>query len=114
VVNNVTVYGQSGCGGGTVMIRSTGSGSTVLQVGPGTGLTGSTPILATTADGDTTFQANLSAIGAGVGDYVFLEETVSTSDTSHTSCGGSGCRGEILKVTGINGSTATVETAVHH
>jgi hypothetical protein len=112
VINNVTVYGQTGCSAGPVTLRSTGSGSTLLQVGYGPWLSGSTPITATTADMDTTFQANFS--GAGVGDYVYLEESVSNSDTNHTNCGGSGCRGEVLKITGLSGNTATVETALHH
>src|SRR4029077_12411757 len=111
VIDNVTVYGQTGCSAGPVTLRSTGSGSTVLQVGNGPWLSGSTPITATTADMDTTFQADFSAIGVGVGDYVYLEETVSNTDTNHTHCGGSGCRGEVLKITGLSGNTATVETA---
>jgi hypothetical protein len=112
--NNVTVYGQTGCTSGTVTLLSTASGSTILQVGRGQNLTSPTAITATTADMDPTFQANFSAIGAGVGDYVFLSESVSSTDTSHTNCGGSGCRGEVLKITGLNGNTATVETAVHN
>jgi hypothetical protein len=114
VIDNVTVYGQTGCSAGPVTLRSTGSGSTVLQVGNGPWLSGSTPITATTADMDTTFQADFSAIGVGVGDYVYLEETVSNTDTNHTHCGGSGCRGEVLKIIGLSGNTATVETALHH
>jgi len=110
--NNVAIAGQTGCG--AVTIRSTGSGSTILQIGSGQNLSSPTPITATTADLDQTFQANFSAIGAGVGDYVFLSETVSSTDTSHTNCGGSGCRGEVLKITGLSGNTATIETAVHH
>jgi len=112
-VNNVTVYGQTGCSSGQVAIKGTGGGSTIIQVGS-QNLTSPTAITATTADLDPTFQANFSAIGAGVGDYVFLSETVSSADTSHTNCGGSGCRGEVLKITGLNGNTATVETAVHN
>jgi len=110
--NNVAIAGQTGCG--AVTIRSSGGGSTILQIGSGQNLTSPTPITATTADLDQTFQANFSAIGAGVGDYVFLSETVSTADTTHTNCGGSGCRGEVLRITGLSGNTATVETAVHH
>jgi hypothetical protein len=112
-VNNVTVSGQTACSSGTVTLRSTGSGSTLLQVGSGPNLSSPTAITATTADMDPTFQANFSAIGAGVGDYVFLSESVSSTDTSHSNCGGSGCRGEVLKISALNGNTATVETAVH-
>jgi hypothetical protein len=110
--NNVAIAGQTGCG--AVTIRSSGGGSTILQIGSGQNLSSPTSITATTADLDQTFQASFSAIGAGVGDYVFLSETVSTADTTHTNCGGSGCRGEVLKITGLSGNTATVETAVHH
>ena len=113
-LNNVTIAGQTGCGGGTVAIRGTGGGSTILQVGASQSLTSPTAITATTADMDLTFQANFSAIGAGVGDYVLLTESVSSTDTSHSNCGGSGCRGEVLKITGLSGNTATVETAVHN
>jgi hypothetical protein len=112
--NNLVIDGETGCGGGTVAIRSTGGGSTILQVGSGQNLSASTPITATTADMDQAFQANFSAIGAGVGDYVYLEESVSSADTTHTNCGGSGCRGEVLKITGLSGNLGTVETAVHH
>jgi hypothetical protein len=111
--NNLTIDGQTGCAAGRVVIRSTGGGSTILQVGSQS-LSSPTPITATTADLDQTFQANFSAIGAGIGDYVYLEEAVSTSDPTHSNCGGSGCRGEVLKITGLNGNTATLETAVHH
>jgi len=110
--NNIAIAGQTGCG--AVTIRSSGGGSTILQVGGSQSLSSPTPITATTADLDQTFQANFSAIGAGVGDYVFLSESVSSTDTSHSNCGGSGCRGEVLKITGLNGNTATVETAVHN
>ena len=112
--NNVAINGQTGCAAGRVTIRNSGGGSTILQVGASQSLSSPTPITATTADMDKTFQANFSAIGAGVGDYLYLEEAVSTSDTSHSNCGGSGCRGEVLKITSLNGNTATVETAVHH
>ena len=112
--NNVTLYGQTGCSSGTVTINSTASGSTILQVGSSQSLSSPTPVTATTADLDQTFQANFAVIGTGVGDYVYLEEAVSSSDTTHTNCGGSGCRGEVLKITGLSGNTATVETAVHH
>ena len=112
--NNVTVYGQTGCSSGPVAIQGTGSGATLLQVGSGQNLTSPTAITATTADLDPTFQANFAAIGASVGDYVFLSESVSSTDTTHTNCGGSGCRGEVLKITALNGNTATVETAVHN
>jgi hypothetical protein len=112
--NNLVIDGETGCGAGRVTIRSTGGRSTIIQVGSNQGLSSQTPITATTADLDKTFQANFSAIGAGIGDYVYLEETVTTSDTTHSSCGGSGCRGEVLKITGLSGNTATVETAVHH
>jgi len=112
--NNVTLYGQTGCSSGTVTINSTASGSTILQVGSSQSLSSPTPVTATTADLDQTFQGNFAVIGTGVGDYVYLEEAVSSSDTTHTNCGGSGCRGEVLKITGLSGNTATVETAVHH
>ncbi len=112
--NNLMIDGQTGCAAGRVTIRSSGGGSTILQVGGSQSLSSPTPITATTADLDQTFQANFSAIGAGVGDYVFLSETVSSADTSHSNCGGSGCRGEVLKITALNGNTATVETAVHN
>jgi hypothetical protein len=112
--NNVTIAGETGCSGGPVIIRSSGSGSTVLKVGSSQSLSSPTPVTATTADLDKTFQANFSAIGAGIGDYVYLEEAVYTSDATHSNCGGSGCRGEVLKITGLSGSTATVESAVHH
>ena len=112
--DNLVIAGQTGCPGGPVTIRSSGSGSTILQMGSGQNLTSPTAITATTADLDQTFQANFSAIGAGVGDYVFLSESVSSTDTSHSNCGGSGCRGEVLKITSLNGNTATVETAVHN
>jgi hypothetical protein len=112
--NNVIIDGQTGCAAGRVTIRSTGSGSTILQVGSSQSLSSPTPIIATTADMDKSFQANFSAIGASVGDYVYLEEAVSSSDTAHSNCGGSGCRGEVLKITALSGDTATVESAVHH
>src|SRR6266478_499676 len=112
--NNVTLYGQTGCSSGTVTINSTASGSTILQVGSSQSPGSPPPVTATTADLDQTFQANFAVIGTGVGDYVYLEEAVSSSDTTHTNCGGSGCRGEVLKITGLSGNTATVETAVHH
>jgi hypothetical protein len=112
--NNLVIDGQTGCAAGRVTIRSTGGGSTILQVGSSQSLSSPTPITATTVDLDKTFQANFSAIGAGIGDYVYLEEAVSTADATHSNCGGSGCRGEVLKITGLSGSTATVETAVHH
>jgi hypothetical protein len=112
--NNLAIDGQTGCAAGRVTIRSTGGGSTILQVGSSQSLSSPTPITATTADLDKTFQADFSAIGAGVGDYVYLEEAVSTADATHSNCGGSGCRGEVLKITGLSGNTATVETAVHH
>ena len=94
------------------MIRSVGSGSTVLQLG-NESLSASTPITALANDMQTTFSANFAAIGAGVGSYVYLEESVSSTDTDHSGCGGSGCRGEVLKITALSGNTATVETAVH-
>ena len=112
--NNLTIDGQTGCAAGRVAIRSSGGGSTILQVGGSQSLSSPTPITATTVDMDKTFQANFSAIGAGIGDYVYLEEAVSTSDPTHSNCGGSGCRGEVLKITALNGNTATLETAVHH
>jgi len=112
--NNLVIDGQTGCAAGNVTIRSIGGGSTILQVGSSQSLSSPTPITATTVDLDKTFQANFSAIGAGIGDYVYLEEAVSTSDATHSNCGGSGCRGEVLKITGLSGNTATVETAVHH
>ena len=110
---NAIVAGQTGCSGGTVTLHSKGSGSTILQIGNNNAPGAETPITALAEDMSTTFQADLSAIGAEVGSYVYLEETVSTSDTTHTACGGSGCRGEVLQITGISGTTATVATAVH-
>jgi len=87
--NNLVIDGQTGCAAGNVTIRSIGGGSTILQVGSSQSLSSPTPITATTVDLDKTFQANFSAIGAGIGDYVYLEEAVSTSDATHSNCGGS-------------------------
>jgi hypothetical protein len=115
-VNNVTVAGQTGCSS-VVEILGTGSGITVMQIGQGTSLSSETPITAVAADGSTTFTANLAAIGARTGSYLYLEEANVSSDTTHSSCQstGSGCIGEVLYVTGYNSSTnlVTVSTAVH-
>src|SRR5216683_133439 len=116
-VNNVTIDGQTGCSNGRVTIKDTNSGSTIMQIGNGN-LSATTPITASTAELDTSFQANFSAIGAGAGDYVFLTELNDIQQGSGASgsghCSVSGCRAEVLKLASVSGSTGTVTTAVHY
>jgi hypothetical protein len=118
-VKGVTVHGQTGCAGGSVKIISSASGkfTAILQIGNG-GLSSPTPLTAPAADLSTTFCADLSAIGAGVGDYVLLQEggrdfSTDTPPGHDTKCDISGCRGEILKIQVARGTVATVDTALH-
>ncbi len=117
-VQNVTIDGQTGCSSGPVMIKANPGSYPMMTIGSES-LSASTPFTASSAELSTTFQANLSAIGVGTGDYVFLKEGDTTYgnynyDGDGMNCSVSGCRAETLKVANASGNTATVATALHY
>jgi len=112
-VSNVTVDASPGC----ATIKATGSGYFAMTIGGS--VSGSTLLIASAAELDTTFSANFANIGGlNAGDYVFLQEggrdySTDTAPGHDTGCDVSGCRGEILKIASVSGNTATVATALH-
>ena len=76
---------------------------------------GAAVALSTTANELSTSLTTVSGLGARVGDYVYLRQGGKDSSTGSgdTGCDPSGCRGEILKVASISGTTITVTTALH-
>ena len=115
VVQNVTVAGTSGC----TTLKGSGSGYSILQVGADS-LTAATPLTAAAGELSTTFSANFSSLGGlAAGDYVVLQEGGKdySSDTApghDSNCDVSGCRGEVVQIQSVSGSTATVTTALHY
>ena len=115
VVQNVTVAGTSGC----TTLKGSGSGYSILQVGADS-LTAATPLTAAAGELSTTFSANFSSLGGlAADDYVVLQEGGKdySSDTTpghDSNCDVSGCRGEVVQIQSVSGSTATVTTALHY
>ncbi len=107
--NNVVADGKS-C---AVIKGTVGGGNLILESG---GISSSTPLTANSSVGDTTFQANLAAIGLVSGDYAFLEEggvDVARSLTDPLGCSAAvPCRGEIVHIASVSGTTATIDTSV--
>jgi hypothetical protein len=66
--------------------------------------------------GATTVQANWSAIGITAGSYIRLQEggvDVARGNSDPTQCNVAGpCRGEIVRVLSVSGTTATIDTSV--
>ena len=118
-VNNVTVQGSTGCGGGQVQIQGTNASGYLLSAGHG-GVTSSTPLLGDAAVGDTSFTASVSALGGvAVGDFILLQEggvdfSTDTAPGHPTQCDISGCRGEVLQVASVVGNTIGVTTSLHY
>ncbi len=112
-VSNVTIDGQTGCSNGRVTMKSSGSGSTMMQIGTGA-TSAPVSITALAAELSTTIQGSWSNIGLAAGNYVLLEEK-SDSQGGNTpgTCSVSGCRGEVVKIQSVSGTSAIVTTAVH-
>jgi hypothetical protein len=70
---------------------------------------------ATANETATSFSTASALSGVGVGSYVQLLQGGRDSSTGsgNTGCDVSGCRGEFAKVTGVSGSTYTVDTMLH-
>jgi hypothetical protein len=114
-MSNVSIVGASGC----TTIKATGSGYKVMQVGTG-GVSSQTALSSSSAELSTNFSAAFGNIGGlAAGDYVILQEggmdySTDTAPGHNTNCDVSGCRGEVLQVASVSGSTATVSTALHY
>jgi fibronectin type 3 domain-containing protein len=111
VKSNVTIAGATGC----ATIKGTGSGYTALQIGSQS-LSSAVPLSAVSNELSTTFSSSL-ALAAG--DYVLLQEggqdySTDTAPGHPTNCDVSGCRGEMLAIQSVSGTTATVTTALHY
>ena len=113
--HNATLGGATGCSSGRVRIQASFSGGTLFVVGGG-GSSSATQLTANAAELSTTFQANLSTIGVGAGDYVNMQEggiDGASANTDPTSCDSAGpCRGEVVKIASVSGNTATIDTSV--
>ena len=111
-LSNVTIDG-SGC----ATIHNTSSGTIMVIGGAGNGNPnyGSAVALSATANELATSFSTVSSLGVAAGDYVRLQQggKDSSNGSGDTGCDPSGCRGEVLKVASVSGSTITVTTALH-
>jgi len=112
-VPKVTVEGNS-----CATIKGSFSGGNLLVISGGA-MSASTPLLSVAAEGSTTFQANFGAIGGvSAGDYVEVHQggvdgnASGGGATGPTGCDISGCRGEVVKIASVSGTTATIDTSV--
>jgi hypothetical protein len=124
-VSNVTIDGSSN----TATIKST-----TTQQGPffvvghsGLGQTNSphcsgwpgvgtqVALSATANENATSFSTTSALSGISAGGYVLLLEggKDSSGGSGDTACDTSGCRGELVKIANVSGSTYTVDTALH-
>jgi len=108
---NVIIDGSS-----CATIHSIASGGNILVIGNTS--TGPTVALSTIAYELSTSFTTTSSLGVNPGDYVWIHQggldySTDTSPGHPTNCDVSGCRGEVLKVASINGSTITITTALH-
>lgn len=114
-VQGVLVAGSGSC----TTIRGTGSGYKMMQIGSGR-ITSSTPFDATAEELDTSFFADFARLGGVArGDFVILQEggrdySNDTAPGHDLNCDVSGCRGEVLVISSVSGSKATVTTALHY
>jgi len=111
-ISNVTVDGSS-----CATIHNISSATVMLIGGSGNGNPDYSPpvALSATANELGTSFTTVSSLGAGPGDYVYLQQDGkdSSNGSGDTGCDPSGCRGEVLKVASVSGNTITVTTAVH-
>src|SRR5437867_10074961 len=111
-ISNVTVDGSS-----CATIHNISSATVMLIGGSGNGNPNYSPpvALSTTANELGTSFTTVSSLGAGPGNYVYLQQGGKDSSTGSgdTGCDPSGCRGEVLKVASVSGNTITVTTALH-
>jgi pectate lyase-like protein len=128
-VQNVTIAGATGCASGRVQIRGAFSGGNLFAIGGG-GLSSGALLLQNQSYLDKSFQTSVSTVGGlSSGDYVLLQQggmDYSTDSSpghnkpsSHPlpvpgdACDISGCRGEVVQVASVSGSTVSVTTALH-
>src|SRR6266566_8599282 len=131
-VSNTTVDGQTGCSGGAVAIQASSSFSgsyiwriisrnwNILPTGGvacGANCVGLTASANELANSFTVTSTSLLG-GVSAGDYVMIKEGDTTYytlnyDGDGMGCGGGGCRLDMLHVASVNGSTITVDTALH-
>ena len=111
-ISNVTIDG-SGC----TVIHSTGQGTVFVVGGSGNAdpSYGPAVALSSTAGELSTSFTTVSNINAAPGGYVLLQQGGEDSSTGsgNTSCDTGGCRGELLKVASVSGTTVTVTTELH-
>jgi hypothetical protein len=114
-LSNVTIAGTPGC----TTIKASRSFSTMWQLGNNS-QSGQTGLSAVASELSTSFTANLGNIGGvSAGDFVILQEggrdySTDSSPGHDTNCDVSGCRGEVLQISNVSGSTATVSSALHY
>jgi hypothetical protein len=115
-VSGVTIDGSNN----TATILNTAASTVGILIGQGgigntNAAIGSGVALSTTASEQTSSFTTVSSLGASVGSYVFLQEGGKASSTGSTDqqCDPAGCRGEVVKITGVSGNTYTVETMLH-
>ena len=120
VKNSVTIDGQTGCPNGVVTIKNTGSTDNLLIGDTSLPHSGYINLNATVTELSNTFTGNFSSIGLAPGDYISISQggvggntSGGLQNSSATQCDVSGCRGEMLKIASVSGSTATVTTAFH-
>ncbi len=126
---NVTIAGATGCAAGRVQVLGAFSGGNLFTIGGGA-LSAGALLLQDQQYLDKSFQTTASTLGGlNAGDYVLLQQggmDYSTDSSpghnkpsSHPlpvpgdACDISGCRGEVVEIASVSGSSVSVTTALH-
>jgi hypothetical protein len=124
-VNNVTIDGSSNTAtikstttqqGPFFVVGSSGLGQTNSPHCSGwPGVSNGSALSATANENATSFSTTSALSGISTGGYVLLLEggKDSSGGSGDTACDTSGCRGELVKIANVSGSTYTVDTALH-
>lgn len=113
-VPNVIIDGSSNTA--TIVFTTSGVG---FQLGPcqsvACALSSTGVALSATANELSRSFTTTSSLGASVGSYVYLTQAGqdSSNGSNSTTCDVSGCRGEVVLITGVSGNTYTVATMLH-
>jgi hypothetical protein len=111
-ISNVTVDGSS-----CAILHNSSSGAILVIGGSGNGNPNYGPAVAlsSTANELATTFSTVSSLGVAPGDYLLLQQggKDSSNGSSDSGCDPSGCRGELLKVASVSGTSITVTTALH-
>lgn len=123
-VSNVIIDGSSNAA--TILSATTGQGPYLLIGTQGInnntvscsgwpGIAAGSALSATANETATSFSTTSTLSGVTAGSYAFLVQggQDSSGGSGNTGCDTSGCRGEFVKVTGVSGSTYTVDTMLH-